>query len=252
MSRIVGIMSAMQEEIYGVEALMEDVKEHRIGSRVYYSGKIHQHQVVLVFSGWGKVAAASTVTTLIHRFGVNEILFTGVAGAVLPSLRIGDIVLAKRLVQHDMDARPVFQQYEIPLLNRDFIAANEMMLDSASGKIKKMLSSGALEKQVGLEVLAKFEINEPELYIGDIASGDQFISQISQRDKILSGLPTVVCVEMEGAAVAQVCLENQLAFTIIRTISDAADENSHIDFLSFVNEVSRNYSIEVVKHILGE
>ena len=240
-------MSAMQEEILGVEELIEGLKIESVGVHTYYSGTINGHSVTLVFSGWGKVAAASTVSTLIHRFQVTEVLFTGVAGALDPSLKIGDIVLGKRLIQHDMDARPIFQQFEIPLLNQTFISANEGALTLMAEGIQEILTSKSLTSLLEEEALIKFNLHEPLLIIGDIASGDQFINNNEQRNEIISALPSVVCVEMEGAAVAQVCYENGIPFIIIRTISDVADENSHIDFLSFVKEVSSKYSIEIVR-----
>lgn len=240
-------MSAMQEEISGVEQLIENVEITAVGIHIYYSGTINEHSVVLVFSGWGKVAAASTVSTLIHRFQVTEILFTGVAGAIDPSLRIGDIVLGKRLIQHDMDARPIFQQFEIPLLNKTFISADEGALTLTAEALQEILASKSIATLLGEEVMMKFNLHEPRLMLGDIASGDQFINNNEQRDKVCASLPSVVCVEMEGAAVAQVCYENNIPFIIIRTISDVADENSHIDFLSFVKEVSGKYSIEIVR-----
>ena len=208
--RIIGIMSAMQEEIIGVEQLIDNVEITAIGIHIYYSGTINGHSVVLVFSGWGKVAAASTVSTLIHRFHITEILFTGVAGALDPSLRIGDIVLGKRLFQHDMDARPIFQQFEIPLLNKTFISADEGALTITAENIQEILASKSLANLLGEEALIKFHLREPKLVIGDIASGDQFINNNEQREKIISDLPSVVCVEMEGAAVAQVCYENKI------------------------------------------
>ena len=250
LKRKIGIMSAMQEEILGVEELIEGLKIESVGVHTYYSGTINGHCVTLVFSGWGKVAAASTVSTLIHRFQVTEVLFTGVAGALDPSLKIGDIVLGKRLIQHDMDARPIFQQFEIPLLNQTFISANEGALTLMAEGIQEILTSKSLTSLLEEEALIKFNLHEPLLIIGDIASGDQFINNNEQRNEIISALPSVVCVEMEGAAVAQVCYENGIPFIIIRTISDVADENSHIDFLSFVKEVSSKYSIEIVRKLL--
>src|SRR6478736_9802342 len=103
--RIIGIMGAMPEEIDGVVALLSNRKELTAGRRTYYSGQINSVDTVVVFSRGGKVAAATTVSTLIHEFKITELLFTGVAGAIHSDLKIGDIVLGKRLIQHDMDAR---------------------------------------------------------------------------------------------------------------------------------------------------
>jgi adenosylhomocysteine nucleosidase len=83
--------------------------------------------------------------------------------------------------------------------------------------------------------------------IGDIASGDQFFSSLEQKNQLSSLLPTIVCVEMEGAAVAQVCYEYGIPFCIIRTISDTADHDAHLDFPKFLKEVSGKFSTEIIK-----
>jgi len=111
----IGIMGAMPEEINGVIALLSNCKTYSIGKRTYFSGQINGIDTVVVFSRWGKVAAATTVTTLIQEFKITDLLFTGVAGAISSDLKIGDIVLGSRFVQHDMDARPLMEQYEIRL-----------------------------------------------------------------------------------------------------------------------------------------
>ena len=114
----IGIMSAMREEIVSlvVELGTADEAIHT-GMRTYHRGLLWGMPVVLVYSRIGKVAAASTATHLIAQFGVDEVIFTGVAGAVDPALNIGDIVVAAKLYQHDMDASPLFSQHEIPLLD---------------------------------------------------------------------------------------------------------------------------------------
>jgi adenosylhomocysteine nucleosidase len=101
------------------------------------------------------------------------------------------------------------------------------------------------------EAFYKFGIKTPAVHIGDIASGDQFVSSSIQSDRILSELPTVLCVEMEGAAVAQVCFEYKVPFSIIRTISDNANHNAHVDFPAFAREVASNYALGILKYYLS-
>jgi len=247
--KIVGIMGAMPEEINGVVNLLEGCTESSMGKRTYFSGHINGVKTIVVFSRWGKVAAAATVTTLIHQFNITELIFTGVAGAVSDELTIGDIVIAKRLVQHDMDARPLMPQYEIPLLNKTFFDTGTGQLSIATKAVESLLEDNHLHQLIEDEVLSRFNITRPKLYIGDIASGDQFFSNNRQKQQLLQQLPSVLCVEMEGAAVAQVCYENQIPFTIIRTISDAANEVSHIDFPAFVSEIAGRYSAAVISNI---
>jgi adenosylhomocysteine nucleosidase len=250
--RTIGIMGAMPEEIDGVIALLDNRKEFTAGRRTYFSGQINGIDTVVVFSRWGKVAAATTVATLIHEFKITELLFTGVAGAISSDLNIGDIVLAKKLIQHDMDARPLMKQYEIPLLGQTYFESDSMHLTIASKSISTLIENKSLHETIGNEELAEFKISHPKLLIGDIASGDQFFSNNEQKHLLNQQLPDVLCVEMEGAAVAQVCYEFDIPFIIIRTISDAADDKSHIDFPSFIKKVSSKYSTEIIKNIYSQ
>jgi adenosylhomocysteine nucleosidase len=234
MKRIIGIMGAMPEEIDGVVALLTNCVASTMGKRTYYSGQINGIETVVVFSRWGKVAAATTATTLIHEFKITELLFTGVAGAISPDLKIGDIVLGNRLIQHDMDARPLMKQFEIPLLGKTYFENDE---------------NKSLHAVIANEDLTEFSISQPQLVIGEIASGDQFFSSKEQKENLSAQLPNVLCVEMEGAAVAQVCYEYEVPFSIIRTISDVADDQSHIDFPSFIKKISSKYAAEIIKNI---
>ena len=247
--RIIGIMGAMPEEINGLIDLIEDKEEFRFGHRLYYQGTLHGHQVVAVVSGWGKVAAATTVTNLIAHFQISELIFTGVAGAISHEVSIGDIVLAKRLIQHDMDARPLIPQFEIPLLGKAFFEIQPHALQKSIAAIQKVLDQdGDFQR----ELQHKFNINKPTFHVGDIASGDKFFSTSQQKNGLKHILPTILCVEMEGAAVAQVCEENNLPFTIVRTISDGADDASVIDFQAFISEIASHYSVKIVQELLRE
>jgi adenosylhomocysteine nucleosidase len=250
--RRIGIMGAMPEEIEGVVALLSDCVATSMGKRTYFSGQINGIETVVVFSRWGKVAAATTATTLIHEFNITELLFTGVAGAISSDLEIGDIVLGKRLIQHDMDARPLMQQYEIPLLSKTYFESDSNHLDIASKAIKAVFENKSLHSVIGETDLIEFHISQPKLFIGDIASGDQFFSSNEQKRNLNLQLPNVLCVEMEGAAVAQVCYEYEIPFSIIRTISDVADDTAHIDFPSFIKKISSKYAAEIIKNIYNQ
>ena len=249
--RIIGIMGAMPEEIDSIRQLLSEESRVTIGRRTYSVGKLNGITAVVVFSRWGKVAASITVSTLILEFKVTELIFTGVAGATSPELRIGDIVLGRRLIQHDMDARPLMEQFEIPLLGKTFFESAAEQLEGAAKAIGELLEKKHLHAAIGSGELNKFDIVTPRLFVGDIASGDKFFSKTSDKDELLAKLPSVLCVEMEGAAVAQVCYEYDIPYTIIRTISDAADEKSHIDFPAFIKEISSKYSLEIVKNMFS-
>jgi adenosylhomocysteine nucleosidase len=250
--KIIGIMGAMPEEIDGVVALLSNCVAISMGKRTYFSGQINGIETVVVFSRWGKVAAATTVTTLIHEFNITELLFTGVAGAIHSDLKIGDVVLGKRLIQHDMDARPLMNQYEIPLLSKTYFETDSDHLDMASKAIHTVFENKSLLSVIEEIDLVAFNISQPKLFIGDIASGDQFFSNNEQKLNLNSQLPNVLCVEMEGAAVAQVCYEYEIPFSIIRTISDVADDTAHIDFPSFIKKISSKYAAEIIKNIFNQ
>lgn len=249
-NKTIGIMGAMPQEIDGVIALLENPVRRVIGMRAYTSGTINGVNTVVVFSRWGKVAAAATVATLIHVFNVDEVIFTGVAGAIDPTLNIGDIVIAKRLYQHDMDARPLMQQFEVPLLGKTFFESDAVELNKVKEAISPLIINNVLKDTIGAETLAEFGIATPNLHIGDIASGDQFFADNDRKTALHNAIPTILCVEMEGAAVAQVCFEHKVPCTIIRTISDAADEQSHIDFPAFIQNISSRYSVCIVQHLI--
>lgn len=242
-------MGAMPQEIEGVIALLKNPVATTIGRRIYTTGTINGIATVVVFSRWGKVAAAATVSALIHHFTITELIFTGVAGAINHELQIGDIVIASRLIQHDMDARPLMKQFEIPLLSKTYLEVNNSEVNSAQQAITPILQNNVLINTIGTDVLGQFSITNPQLHTGDIASGDQFFANSTQKDNLLSALPGILCVEMEGAAVAQVCYEYDIPFTVIRIISDVADDNSHIDFPAFIKEVASKYSVEIINEL---
>ncbi|WP_221622297.1 5'-methylthioadenosine/adenosylhomocysteine nucleosidase [Larkinella rosea] len=245
-------MGAMTEEISGVVDLLSEREEMTAGMRTYYSGRLNGIKTVVVFSRWGKVAAATTVSNLILEFKITELIFTGVAGALNPDLRIGDIVIAKRLVQHDMDARPIMKQFEIPLLGITFFECQREQVTIASNAATELLGNKHLHTVFDQKELEEFGIENPKRVIGDVGSGDKFFSSSQDKHDLLAKLPTILCVEMEGAAVAQVCYEYGLPVTVIRTISDVADEKSPIDFVSFIKKISSTYSVEIIKNIFRQ
>lgn len=247
----IGIMAAMQEEIDGLlKELPADSEVIDDGRRTYHSGHLWGTPVVVVFSRWGKVAAATTATHLVSEFGVDEILFTGVAGAAQPGLKVGDVVVGARLWQHDMDARPLFPRHEIPLLGRSSFAGDEtrrdQLLQAAAAFLRDDLPTAAPEG-----TRAAYHIQSPKAVEGDIASGDKFFAGRADLADLLLRLPTIAAVDMESAAVAQVCYEYGVPFTVVRTISDAADESAAHDFPRFLTEVASAYSHGIVKQLFA-
>jgi len=235
------IISAMEEENAALVESMQIESETSIAERIYYSGTLWNQKVVVVFSRWGKVAAAATAVTLIERFNVQQVLFTGVAGAIDKILNVGDVVVADYLYQHDLDVRPILERHEIPLLGISKIAA--------SNYLSKELIAGAnqfvrdqLNEQISAEEVHAFSLQNPKVICAAIATGDQFISNAETAADMKSRLPSVVCTEMEGGAVAQVCLEHKIPFAVVRIISDNANDSADVDFWRFVAKAARIYS----------
>jgi len=243
--KIIGIISAIKHEIKALLDNLEDVKILNKGNRNYYSGKLYNTSVVLVFSRWGKVASATTATQLINDFKVDEILFTGVAGAIKKNYKIGDIIIGEKLFQDDMDARPIFPKYMMPLINKKYFETDSIKTNQLKIAAFNFINSTSYQELAN--DLEKFEINSIKISKGDIASGDQFISNSNSVKILNKELPTVCCVEMEGAAVAQVCFEYEIPFIIMRTISDNANNNSHIDFPKFTKQIASKIALGVIK-----
>lgn len=240
----IGIMGAMPEEIESLEPHLQEIKIVQRGSRSYCTGKLYAHNVTLVFSRWGKVAAATTATALITEFKIDQLIFTGVAGAASPDLNIGDIVISEQLYQHDMDARPLYPQHEIPLTNTTCFKADKKLIQQALIATDGLLST--LIQTIPEAVLKAFDITSPKCMLGTIATGDCFVSDNKQLQALLNAKPETTAVEMEGASVAQVCHDYQVPFVVIRTISDKADHSASIDFPKFVRHIAKHYAEHIV------
>jgi adenosylhomocysteine nucleosidase len=243
----IGIMGAMHQEINSIKNDMKYLKERFIAKREYCSGELNGIDSVLVFSRWGKVAAASTATTLINSYKIDFLIFTGVAGAIDSNLNIGDVVIANSLIQHDMDAFPLYPKFHIPLTDSMYFPVKGEIVDDVKKSADHFLSNIAVE--IEKEVLDEFGIKSPKCVIGTIASGDQFIRDVKKTDSLKAEIKNLMCVEMEGAAVAQVCEEHDIPFAIVRVISDKADHSAPVDFMKFVEKIASNYSRSIVKNI---
>src|SRR5688572_907667 len=123
----IAIVSAMHEELSAVLALMPDEHKEVVAGREFWRGHLHGQEVVAVLSRIGKVAAATTASVLIERFGVRRIVFTGVAGGLGPGVNVGDIVVADGFLQHDLDASPIFPKYEVPLYGLSRFTADPVL-----------------------------------------------------------------------------------------------------------------------------
>ena len=253
----IGILAAMPEELQTFLDEMPDEHQVELAGRTFWVGHWQGHLVIAVLSGIGKVAAAVTTSLLINRFHASEVWFTGVAGGVGDGVRVGDVVVADELVQHDMDARPLFPRFELPLKGVSVLPATAALVsravDAAQHVLQTVEQSGQTQAgALSCAALSDLGIAQPRVHRGLIASGDQFIGAASASQAIRDALPAVLAVEMEGAAVAQVCHDFDVPFVVIRSISDRADDAAHVDFQRFITAVASPFSHAVVDALLKQ
>lgn len=244
------IVSAMHEELAAVLALMPDERKTIAAGREFWVGHLHGHEVVVVLSRIGKVAAATTATALIERFRARRILFTGVAGGLGEGVRVGDVVVADAFLQHDMDASPIFPRHEVPLYGQSRFAADAALRAVLAQATSQVL--GDLRALLGDAALAQFGLSAPRGHGGLVLSGDRFVSTTAESQALRDALPDAQAVEMEGAALAQVCHDYGIPFAAVRTISDRADDAAHVDFMRFIAEVASRYSAAIVAAALQQ
>jgi adenosylhomocysteine nucleosidase len=248
MSRI-ALVSAMHEELAAVLARMPDEQKTVVAGREFWVGHWHGHEVVAVLSRIGKVAAATTATTLIERFGVTRIVFTGVAGGLAPQVKVGDLVVALEFIQHDMDASPLFPRHEVPLTGMTRFAA-DAALSNALALAAPLAMQDMLVTLPSTEWL-NLDLPNAQVHQGLIASGDRFVSQTVESQALQRELPDALAVEMECAAMAQVCHDYGVPLAAVRTISDRADDTAHVDFPRFIQSIASRYSVAVLDRLLS-
>lgn len=242
----IAILSALPQEQRGLLALLQRPRKVIHARRDFWLGDLHGLPVVLALSNIGKIAAATTTTALIERFGVRRIVFTGVAGGLGQGVKVGDVVVATEFIQHDLDVSPLFPRYEVPLYGKarfhcDFVLS--ALLFEASCKA------------LAHESLAGHGYADACVHQGLIASGDRFVCGADEshllRDTMAGAGHEVLAVEMEGAAIAQVCLDYGVPFAVMRTISDRADDSAHVDFSDFMETVASRYAHAVIEKFLA-
>ena len=244
----IGIVAALHEEINELLTLLSGARAVHVGSRDFWTGELDGQDVVVVLSRVGKVAAASTATMLVAQFGVRAVVFAGVAGALAPGVAVGDVVVSSELLQHDVDASPLFPRWEIPLTGVARFQADAALAQGLLESARAVLADplGLL----GQPVMEAFGIAAPQAYAGLIISGDRFVSTSAESAALRAALPDALAVEMEGAAVAQICHEWGVPFAAIRTISDRADDAASVDFAQFIAEVDSRYSVAILRQWL--
>ncbi len=216
----VGIIAAMQEELDEIIKIMTDTKKETIYEIEFLHGKIQNKEVIAVKSGIGKVNAGRTTQILIDKYNVDNVINVGSAGALNPEINIGDIVIGDKLIQHDFDITAFNHE-------KGFITGVGDYLCSDIGLIEKFENT--------VNILSN---NEYKITKGVIASGDIFCTEIKMKEKIFSKF-NAQCVEMEGAAIAQVCYLDKVPFIVIRSISDSPNGKNAMVFDEFLKLASK-------------
>jgi adenosylhomocysteine nucleosidase len=234
-----GIISAMDEEI---TLITEDMKIERvdtIAKKTFTIGTIDEMPCVCVKAGIGKTNAALTAEILMMEYKVDVVIYSGVAGGINPKLGIGDVVISERVVHHDFGQ--VTPDMFMPFDTLGFFA-DSLLIHIALDAARNVKFDLIPQK------ITKEEARYPLVYLGVVATGDQFIASEKKRQWLEHILHTD-CVEMEGAAVAQVCAINNIPFIVIRCLSDLANEEADIDFEAFLLYAAKNSSL-IVKEMI--
>lgn len=238
----IAILSALAEEQSGLIEQLHQAQSIQHAGREFWCGVLHGQPVVLGLSRMGKVAAATTTAALIEKFGAMRVVFTGVAGGVGTGVRVGDVVISTGFVQHDMNAYPLFPRFEIPLTGQTVSPTDTDLTAVLTTACRTTLCYGVSGHRAAT------------IHLGLIASGDQFINSAAHAHAIVQSLQAQghapLAVEMEGAAVAQVCADYGIPFAAVRTISDRADATAHVDFPKFVSEVASVYALKIISELL--
>ncbi|MCD8036478.1 MAG: 5'-methylthioadenosine/adenosylhomocysteine nucleosidase [Clostridiales bacterium] len=230
--KTIGIIGAMDEELVLIKADMNIEKTVEKAKTTFFVGTIGDKNVVVVRCGIGKVNAAMCTQILIDDFSVDAVINTGVAGAVADGITVGDVIISKDALQHDMDCSPLGDPAGvIPRMNESIFKAADSLINVAKAASEKVISG--------------------KTAIGRVVSGDQFIASSETKVK-LRDVFGGSCAEMEGAAIAHICYMNAVPFVVIRNISDSADGNADVSYAEFcvtAADHSGRIVLEMLKNI---
>ena len=226
----IGIIFPMVEELDAFREYITIKNEFNIFELKFYEGIVNDVECVLVQCGVGKVNAARTAQILIDNMKVDYVFNVGVAGGISEKLSVGDLVIGEKLVQHDFDVTAFnYEKGYIPDVGR-FIEADTYLITIAD------------------RVLKKFK--DISTFRGVIASGDIFCTELKMSQKINTKF-NALCVEMEGASIAQVCYLSHVPFLILRSISDVPNNDNVVTYEEFL-ESSCKIVAEAMNNIIEE
>ncbi|MFC3031081.1 5'-methylthioadenosine/S-adenosylhomocysteine nucleosidase [Pseudoalteromonas fenneropenaei] len=222
----VGIIGAMEPEVAILREAMQNVSTVSKGGFTFFSGDLAGQQVTLVQSGIGKVASAIATTLLIDNFTPDCVINTGSAGGFEPSLNVGDVVISSEVRHHDVDVTAFgYEIGQVPQMPAGF-TAHPALIEAAKQSVA--------------------EVENVQTMVGLICTGDIFMCDPVRIDKARQDFPAMLAVEMEGAAIAQVCHSLHTPFVVIRSLSDIAGKESPQSFEEYLEVASVNSSKMVV------
>jgi len=227
----VAIIGAMEEEVKILRDKLENKEQEVIAGSEFTSGTLNGVEVILLKSGIGKVNAALSTTLLLDRYKPDYVINTGSAGGFHHSLNVGDVVISTEVRHHDVDVTAFGYEYgQVPGLPAAFLP-DETLVSIAESKAN--------------------DIADIQVVKGTIATGDSFMNDPERVDYIRSKIPNIYAVEMEAAAIAQVCHQFNTPFVIIRALSDIAGKESNVSFEQFLDKAAL-HSANMVINIASE
>lgn len=227
----IGIIGAMEQEVEILRAAIEHPTVQTIANCEFVSGKLGAHEVILVKSGIGKVNAALSTAILLQQFAPEIVLNTGSAGGFKKGLAVGTVVISDEVIHHDVDAT---------------------VFGYAIGQVPQMPATYQSDQElIELSKQAVNEIGQHAYEVGQIATGDSFMSDPIRVNRVKEQFPKMIAAEMEAAAIAQVCHQFGTRFVVIRALSDIAGEQSEISFDEFL-PVAAKHSSAIVLNVLSK
>jgi adenosylhomocysteine nucleosidase len=244
-TRPVGILCALAEELAHLEGELTNGRTETIADGRFLSGVLDGRAIVLAEAGIGKVSAAVVATLLADRFGCRALVVSGVAGGLDPTLAVGDVVVATRLIQHDFgyitdDGVGTFQPGEMPLPGRA-AAFGFRLAPDIEPRVRGAVGGMQLPP---VRVGSGGDSRIPEVRFGTIVTGDRFVSSERVRAELQAGFGALA-VEMEGSAVAQVAARFGLPVVVVRALSDLAGHDSGLDFAAFASDAAAGAALLV-------
>ncbi|MBJ7551086.1 5'-methylthioadenosine/S-adenosylhomocysteine nucleosidase [Marinomonas ostreistagni] len=228
---VVGLIGAMDEEVAVIKEWMTNVQETSIAGCDFFTGQLDGKEVVLLKSGIGKVNAAVSTTLLMANFTPSVVINIGSAGGFDPELEVGDVIISDEVVHHDVDVTAFgYSLGQLPSLPETF-TADAALVEAAKNAVAKI---GKVNAKVGL-----------------IGTGDVFMCEASRVAQVRAAFPSLKAVEMEAAAVAQVCHKFAIPFVVVRSLSDVADKESPASFEEYLSVAAQNSSLMIREMLHG-